>query len=972
MVNTGAIAGNLTQGAGIYLEAGGVVTNNLGGTITGLDGIYAGSATATVVNAGSISGGNSAVGGFGINLAAGGMITNEAGGVIYGFDDGVQVSGADATVINLGQITGINHDYQFPDGDAGVSLVTGGILINGQAGGSASTATISGYFYGVQFSSKKISTLTNYGTVTDLFGGKAIGMENGLIVNGPSGATAALIDAGGGDAVSFSGAGTVINYATISAFGGSGYYGVLVTGAGSISNAGTAALIQGYGGVYLMADGTVTNAGTIESSDGTNGVAVRFAGTTNRLIVDPGAVFIGSVSATGTATLELASTSASGTGTLSGLGTQFVNFSQVTVDACAYWTFGGTNSLAAGATLTNSGTLTDTGTLLNAGTLTGNVLRLSGASLTNQSGGVMSATYVYGLAAGGTDTVLNQGTINGSAQAAIYLAAAGYVSNASSGVISGYATGVKLAGANATLSNAGQIVTTATSTITYGAILASGGLVTNTTLGTIIGGYGGVVGSASGIASVANAGTISGLAGFGVYLHGTGNVGNAGSGLISAYTLGVKLKGTNATLSNLGRIIAAAVDPAGYGAYLRNGGMVTNGQAGAGTSTASIVGYTGLVFKSVDDGNVYGTLVNYGTVIGTGVETPGVLLNNTGTISNGRSGATGALIEGGHYGVSSVQGPVVNYATIIGRGTAGDDYGVAIWGTGSVGNLGTAALIEGYGGVLIETDGTVTNAGTIESNQGTSGIAIHFTDGDARLIDDPGAVFIGSVYGGSGGTAVLQLASGSSAGTISGLGTTVTNFTSLVFDAGAQWTVAGNDAPGGLGTLGISGFTAGDTIDLTNFSAFNRTFAANTLTLVDGAGDYETLHIQGNFSTSNFRITDVAGDTEVTFLNPPVVTAGGTVTFTGGGAPVTLDAGLGIADTASTTLVSAMISFGSGFIAGDTLNFTALNAITGSFSSTTGTLTLSGADTLADYQAALEFDHLQRQPEQRRSDGRCR
>ena len=48
------------------------------------------------------------------------------------------------------------------------------------------------------------------------------------------------------------------------------------------------------------------------------------------------------------------------------------------------------------------------------------------------------------------------------------------------------------------------------------------------------------------------------------------------------------------------------------------------------------------------------------------------------------------------------QGPVVNDATIIAAGSAGGDYGVAIQAAGNVGNLGTASLIEGYGGVQID------------------------------------------------------------------------------------------------------------------------------------------------------------------------------------------------------------------------------------------------------------------------------
>ncbi|MBS0641351.1 MAG: Hint domain-containing protein [Proteobacteria bacterium] len=63
-----------------------------------------------------------------------------------------------------------------------------------------------------------------------------------------------------------------------------------------------------------------------------------------------------SIGASIVSTLELAANSSSGT--LTGLGSQFINFGQVLVDAGAVWTLGGTNSLAAGTTLENDGTLT--------------------------------------------------------------------------------------------------------------------------------------------------------------------------------------------------------------------------------------------------------------------------------------------------------------------------------------------------------------------------------------------------------------------------------------------------------------------------------------------------------------------------------------------------------------------------------------------------------------------------------------
>ncbi len=74
-----------------------------------------------------------------------------------------------------------------------------------------------------------------------------------------------------------------------------------------ISNLGPNALIYGYVAVYAGQNATVTNRGTLEATQVFGGNApqdaVIFGGGTNRLIIDPGAVFIGNVVGSGPATL---------------------------------------------------------------------------------------------------------------------------------------------------------------------------------------------------------------------------------------------------------------------------------------------------------------------------------------------------------------------------------------------------------------------------------------------------------------------------------------------------------------------------------------------------------------------------------------------------------------------------------------------------------------------------------------------
>jgi hypothetical protein len=81
---------------------------------------------------------------------------------------------------------------------------------------------------------------------------------------------------------------------------------------------------------------------------------------------------------------------------------------------------------------------------------------------------------------------------------------------------------------------------------------------------------------------------------------------------------------------------------------------------------------------------------------------------------------------------------------------------------------------------------------------------------------------------------------------------------------------------------------------------------------------------------------------------------GNSVTYTPQGTGVAVDAGLGVSDAESATLAGATVAISAGFLAGDTLNFTDQNGIAGSYSASTGVLTLSGTASLANYQTALD------------------
>ena len=86
----------------------------------------------------------------------------------------------------------------------------------------------------------------------------------------------------------------------------------------------------------------------------------------------------------------------------------------------------------------------------------------------------------------------------------------------------------------------------------------------------------------------------------------------------------------------------------------------------------------------------------------------------------------------------------------------------------------------------------------------------------------------------------------------------------------------------------------------------------------------------------------------------PVVTAGGTLNYTENDAATVIDSTVTVGDVDNSSLASATVQITGNYVNGeDVLAFTDTANITGSFDASTGTLTLSGSDTVANYQAAL-------------------
>ena len=111
-----------------------------------------------------------------------------------------------------------------------------------------------------------------------------------------------------------------------------------------------------------------------------------------------------------------------------------------------------------------------------------------------------------------------------------------------------------------------------------------------------------------------------------------------------------------------------------------------------------------------------------------------------------------------------------------------------------------------------------------------------------------------------------------------------------------------------------------------------------------------------------FRVTDSDNNTNddtltigiVSVNDLPALSAGATLNYTENDAASVIDNTITVSDIDNANLASATVQLTGNYVNGeDVLSFTNTATITGNFSASTGTLTLIGADTLANYQTAL-------------------
>ena len=421
IVNQGSVGAlTATSDAAISLAAGGVVTNESGGVITG---------------------------GYGVSLASG-TVVNEAGGLIATYDNAIHANGtltldnagvlhtyatSMSDVVAFGRAYATNSGTMISEQRAGFILDAGGVVTN------AASGTINAHLL-VLYAGSGPATFVNagYAVATN---GAAIYLKQGGYIDNQAGGT--LVDAGTHAGIYATAASVAVtNAGTIVSRGRSG---VVLVGGGTVANLAGGQIRAAATGIYgSKLPLTITNAGLVTA--GGSGVALETGGILTNLatgtIVSMKDAFYGAT-ASPAPTVINAGFMASETKSAIGLhsGGEVTNEARGTIAA---------SKLGNAIYVVNG-----SGLVVNAGLLTASYYAAvhleDGGTITNLAGGTITSgahPAVYVTVAAGV--VVNAGLIT-APRNAIYFFDGGNVSNLSTGTVSfvrgnGAATMVDTAG----------------------------------------------------------------------------------------------------------------------------------------------------------------------------------------------------------------------------------------------------------------------------------------------------------------------------------------------------------------------------------------------------------------------------------------------------------------------------------------------------------------------------------------------
>jgi autotransporter passenger strand-loop-strand repeat protein len=858
VLNSGSIYG---YKLGVYLfDQGGSVTNASGASITGekKDGVKS-LGPATIRNAGTITGAIDAVyfDGAGANrliVDAGavfnGVVKAVAGGAnvieltssantgtlsglgseYVGFgtvtiDSGAAWTIADAKAgfagVTIGGFEGNDAlditDVAFATGDTATVGASDVLTLSNASGAVLATMQLSGSFAGVKFS---VSGNGANGTqITD--NAKFLSMITGTYAGGitltaaryanPVTVTSTGKVSNGGNGMYATTPWTIDNDGRISSTDASG---IALSAGGSVTNASEGSIEGATYGVVLAEPGSVLNAGMITGAKD----AIYFKGAgLNKLIVDPGAAFDGAVKANvaGTNMIELASSA--NAGTLSGLGSKYLGFQTLIVDAGASWTVSGTFGSAVQVY----------------GSESGGVIPNSGAE-TIHSGGRATANVVQN---GGSETVSSGGSANEAlvSSGGVLVSVYGQVTNTTvfaggvADLFAGSSADATVSGGHLLVLNGA--VATGVDVDSGGFALAgeyAGGTVGGKILDAVVSSGGLVVMGADAVVSggtIQSGGILFELAGV------TSNVDLSGSQLVATTLFGPAQPAVaSATTVESGGVLTINADGSTADSTILNGGeiLVSSGGIADGVMVSS-GGTMVTVYGDISSTTIFaGGLVDQ--FVGSGADTTlsgGKLLVLNGAVASGVNVESGGFVLAGEYAGGTVGGKILD----------------AVVSSGGLAVMGADAVLSGAtiqsGGILFELAGHATDI-TLSGLQYVGG----GLPGVAPPNPAPPAVATDTTVS-SGGMQIVN-SNGSA------VDTNVLSGGEIVFNGGL---VSGLSlSSGGMIDLLTFAFTSAETLSFVE----NGAGTAGTLTVTSG-GQSLAITLLGQYAAAGFSLGQDSG-----------------------------------------------------------------------------------------------------------------
>jgi VCBS repeat-containing protein len=321
-------------------------------------------------------------------------------------------------------------------------------------------------------------------------------------------------------------------------------------------------------------------------------------------------------------------------------------------------------------------------------------------------------------------------------------------------------------------------------------------------------------------------------------------------------------------------------------------------------------------------------------------------VTNTGSITSSYDAATGVLTLSGTDSLANYQ-TVLRSLTYLNTGD--DPTANTANPTRTLTYSLTDANSDGAGAAIGTATKTIAITATTDVPVMSAGGNLSYAEGQSAQIIDAGVSVVSDADDTQMASATVQITAGLTAGdALSVAGTAIGNLI-----AGTNITVTSYNS--GTGVLTLTG-----TDSLPNYQAVLR-----SVSYASASPDPTAISAS---RTITWRVTDADSDATGAGISvavtstiaiadsndAPVLTpAGGNAAYIENAAATVVDNTITVTDADDTQISGGTVTISAGWLASDVLAVTDTGAITGSYDAATGVLTLTGTDSLANYQTVL-------------------